>query len=1726
METSDFATPDTGPSGITDKSSKNGNVMQLDIFAPDTTAESAPTNFRLLGDRRLAPTWRQRAADNLAAIRLLKQIESEDRSATAAEQARLIRFVGFGATDLSKLLGNGGLPPGFEPIAKALGGLVTPQERASLARATQYAHYTPENIVRAMWKGLRQLGFTGGAVLEAGAGTGLFNALMPEGIAMRSSFLGVERDPITARIAKLLYPESDIWEADFIKAILPPDFDLAIGNPPFANTVIKSADEVGRLGVTLHNYFIARSIERLRAGGLGAFVVSRYFMDAGDITAREYIASQADLLAAVRLPEAAMRADAGTDVVVDLTFFRKREAGEAGNGVEWVRSGNHGVTDHEGKLHGLNDYWASHPGMVLGQHAITSSQFGPAYTCKSGGGPLDILLSGAIGNLPSKVYAPARAPQASRREKPKGPVVQVGTAADGARIKEGSYFVRDGVLYQINAGQAERIKIKFGVGGGIDDMPITAVQSRRLRDRQSARVVARAAGASQGIFPKHAAIIRMLIEVRDAVRDVLRAQEADQAWDEAQHRLNAAYDAFVAKYGAINTTVISERQDPNTGEIREYYRYPNLAPFRDDPDSALVASIEHYDAQSNSSSKGPIFTQRVISPPPSVTVTGASDALAVVLNERGRVDMARIAEFLEKTEAEVAVALGDTVFLDPESGDWEMADAYLSGLVRGKLAAARKAAVANPRFDRNVAALELVQPIDLLPSEISARLGASWLPTDVVAQFSAEVIGIKAGIFHTPEVGSWSVTMSAFIGKAAATADWGTPRRHAGQLLLDALTSTIPQIWDVIEDAYGKETRVLNVKETQAAKDKLEAMKEAFVNWVWKDPERSDRLAEIYNRVYNNLVPRQFNGDHLLLPGASDAVTLRPHQKRAAWRMVAAGSTYLAQCVGSGKTMTLAAGIMEQRRLGLISKPVVVVPGHTLQQWSREFLMLYPTANILVADEENFSKEKRARFVARAATGNWDAVIITHSAFKFISVPRKFEIGMIEDQLQAYGELLDHVSSDDRTSIKRIEQLKEKLQLRLDGLRARKDDMLTIAEMGVDQICVDEAQQFRKLSFATNMSNLKGVDADGSQRAWDLYVKSKFLSQKKPGRSINLASGTPITNTMGEMFSLMRFMKEDALKSRDIHHFDAWSSTFCDTKTELELQASGHYKAVTRLSQFTNIPELIAMFRDVADVVLSGDLGEYVQLPEIRGDGKREILTYRGSPMFREYQKLLAARIEAIEQRGGKPEKGDDIILTVIGDGRHAAIDMRMVNPSKDLTIKGVDADDLDLDLLGAARDNDPGNKLNGLIDNVVRIWRETSENRYRNPATGDFYPIPGAAQMIFSDLGTLAVADTRGFSAYGWMIRRLVAAGIPREQIAIMQEFKKASAKQRLFNAVNSGLVRVLIGSSETMGTGVNAQQRLVHLHHLDAPWLPSLIEQREGRIRRQGNQNREIGISAYCTLGSMDATMWQLLERKMRFIDAVMSGDRSIRTLEDLDESQADQFAMAKALASGDGRLMQKAGLETEIARLQRQRDAHFDALSSVRREIRYAGERIERSKQRLSHIEADLLVRAIPAPEAFSMVVEGQDFTDRKEAGKALMQALSNAELEMREGEWVVAEYAGFSLRADGWKHGKDRYGLTVSVRRSGAYNRVYEQDLRSGDFVISRVESALNRIDQERAEMLGDIAKAEATISDYKKRDHDTPFPYQAVLDDKMEEWQRIVESLSPKVEVEEIEKVAA
>ena len=667
----------------------------------------------------------------------------------------------------------------------------------------------------------------------------------------------------------------------------------------------------------------------------------------------------------------------------------------------------------------------------------------------------------------------------------------------------------------------------------------------------------------------------------------------------------------------------------------------------------------------------------------------------------------RVAELLGVTREAAIAELGNRIFLDPQAGRsgfeaWRTADAYLSGPVRKKLEIAIDAAFEDPRFERNVEALKDALPEDLKPSEITARLGAPWIPADVVAGFCEEILGVTTRVYHTVEIASWTIEVNAFTRNPASTTDWGTLRRHAGELVSDALNSTLPQIYDTfIED--GVEKRVLNAADTEAAKDKLAKIKQAFEAWIWTDTERADALAKIYNERFNNLVPRRFDGSHLTIPGASSVIKFYEHQKRAIWRILSAGSTYVAHAVGAGKTFTLAAAVMEQKRLGLITKPMMTVPGHCLAQAAREFLQLYPTANILVADETNFVKEKRQRFLARAATANWDCIIITHSAFKFIPAPADFERALISDVIGSYVDLLDRVDAEDRVSRKRIERMKEGMEARLEALKARKDDLLTIAEIGVDQVIVDEMQEFRKLTFTTNQSTLKGVDPDGSQRAWDLYVKARFLGSKRaPMRALIAASGTPITNTLGEMFTIQRFFQPEMLAERGIQEFDAWAAAFGETTTDLELQPSGLYKPVTRFAEFVNIPELIAMFRDFADVVLQSELRQSLKLPKIAG-GQRQIVAVPASPAFKAYQRVLAQRIREIEQRQRKPQKGDDILLSVITDGRHAAIDLRFVN---------------------AEQPDEPENKLNTMIARVFEIWRKTSDRRYFRP-DGAPDPIP-----------------------------------------------------------------------------------------------------------------------------------------------------------------------------------------------------------------------------------------------------------------------------------------------------------------------------------------------------------------------------------------------------------------
>jgi SAM-dependent methyltransferase len=952
-----------------------------DMPAPATDPAARGTNFYPVADRELARGWAARARDNIAAICLSKALEQSGRAPTPDEQARLLRFTGFGATELAQNCfcrpGEAEFRPNWEEVGTALEEAVTPEEYAALQRATQYAHYTPEAIIRGLWRAAERLGFTGGRVLEPGMGTGLFFALLPTTLRHTCHLTGIEYDPVTARIARLVHPEARVRCEDYTRSHLAGRFDLVIGNPPFSDRVVR-ADPVTRLlGLRLHDYFTARSIARLRPGGIALFVTSTGTMDKAGTAAREYIAGMADLVGAVRLPEGSMRASAGTDVVIDLLVFQRRADGQPPAGEAWIglapveramadADDEGGETDGTGKGENaaapgiqVNRYFADHPEMVLGDHALRRGIYGPAlaYTCRprKDGTALETLLTAALDRLPAGIVTASAesTPDGNGDDDEAVTAVCAGTAADGATIKEGSYLLGNAdQLMQIVDGEVRTIEIKSGKG-------------------------------SDGIFARNGAIIRALLPIRDAVRDVLRAQAADQPWAEAQVRLRIAYSTFVRGFGPINHTIVSVTTDAETGEERETHRRPNLAPFADDPDCWLVASIEDFDIENGLARMGPIFRERVIAPPAAPLIATPADALAVTLNETGRVDIDHLAELLDRDPENALAQLDGAVFRNPLTETWETDDAYLSGSVRTKLAIAETAAERDPQYARNVAALRRVQPEDLRPSDITARLGAPWISAADIEAFAAEAMTTETTIHHTAEIASWSVDTGPFAGTAAGTSEWGTSRRNAGWLLYDALNSGTPQIFDtVIEN--GVEKRVLNSEATEAVREKLARIKEAFATWVWTDADRTDRLARIYNDRFNNLVPRRFDGRHLTLPGASSIIRLYDHQKRVIWRIVASGSTYIAHAVGAGKSYAIAGAIMEQKRLGLIAKAMLVVPGHCLAQVSREFLQLYPTARILVADETNFVKEKRSRFLARAATANWDAVIITHAAFRFI----------------------------------------------------------------------------------------------------------------------------------------------------------------------------------------------------------------------------------------------------------------------------------------------------------------------------------------------------------------------------------------------------------------------------------------------------------------------------------------------------------------------------------------------------------------------------------------------------------------------------------------------------------------------------------------------------------------------------------------------------------------------
>lgn len=1613
------------------------------------TAYSAPRTlpFYLDHDRDLASSWMRRAIQNIEAIRLSRTLERNNHTPNRNEQLILARFIGFGATELANGMfpdpATGTAKSAWQHAAAELKAVTTEQEYASLRRATQYAHFTPEFIVDAIWAGLRRLGFAGGEILDAGFGTGLFLARLPEELRDTSHMTGIENDPVTARIARQLYGQATIIEQDFRETILQPGFALVVGNPPYSVNTVTSDRAWAHLRPRLHDYFILKSLDALAPEGLAAFVTSQGTLNKTDTAIRAAVFAHSDLVGAIRLPEGSFSETAGTSVGVDILFFRKRRADEAPADGSWVNTVRIRPGGTSLPAIRVNEWFIHNPGMVLGTHAQRRGRYGPepSYTClPRPGQSLGADLDTAVRSLPPLIARPVsiRTPMPCNDNPPGLFAVK----------KDGSFDILDGELVQWSG-------------------------------RRTVPVPVRSSTQKTGIPATQAEIIKMLIPIRDAVRDVLKAQQADEDWSEPVSRLNNAYDTFVFRHGPINMTKVYTRTDPATGEVRESFRRPNLQPFMQDPDAWLVSSIESYDRETGHATKRQIFSQRIIAPPPPPKITTTADALAWCLDRRGKVDIDLIASKASVTTTEAIATLGDAIFRNPANGRWETRDEYLSGDVRSKLKIAHEAALVNESYKRNVSALELAIPPAVPPSEISARLGAPWIPTTTVEAFIKEVIGADTTVTHTPEAAIWTIKPARYNSfDSSIEARWGTTRRSADLILSDILNNNNTKIYDEVT-VDGKKTRVINIQQTDAVKDKATIIRADFENWVWTDPRRALDLANLYNEKYNNLAPREYDGSHLTLSNANNTFSFYPKQKRTIWRVVANGTTYIAHAVGAGKTATMIASVMEQKRLGLINKALIAVPGHSLAQFANEFLFLYPQARIMVADEVNFSADNRRSFLARATTGDWDAIIITHSAFKLIPCPPAFERIFIEDQKVQYEHLITEAT--DRLTIKRLEAMKERFENRLEMLSSRKDDFLDIADLGIDQIVVDEAHEFRKLSFVTNMSDLKGIDPNGSQMSWDLYVKSQFISQKytsagKTDRSLVLASGTPIVNTIGELYTLLRYCNEALLSERNIQHFDAWANTFASARTELEMQPSGTYKPVTRLTEFENVPELFALFRQVADVVLHDELREYVKLPALR-TGARQMITSTRSEPFIAYQKQLAERIKMIENRTGQAQKGDDILLSVISDGRHAAIDLRLVGG----------------DFV------DPEGKLAKVIENTLAIYTASRETLYRTGDTVD--PIPGSLQLIFCDLGTPNALETRGFSAYFWIRDELIRLGIPEKEIAIVHDAKRIVDKERMFEAARTGRIAVVIGSSQKMGTATNVQKRLIALHHVCVPWFPSLIEQRDGRILRQGNQNETVDIFAYATLGSTDATMWQKNEQKARFISAAMTGDRTVRKIEDID-NQAAQFAIAKAISSGDPRLMEKAGVEADIAKLKRMEANHYNSKANMVRTIDNLNANIDYCKQRIKMIENDIALRNANRNQT-PYSVGGQGFRDPELAGKAIADSIYKAVRTRRRGRFELALIRGFPIIMKGTLDSSGTtYAYEILMQRSNSEAselRITSRTLPAT--IIDIIDSLIQDLESDRDQTRGRIADMTRQIASLEP-ETTRSFPYAETLAERL------------------------
>jgi N12 class adenine-specific DNA methylase len=1300
----------------------------------------------------------------LAAIRTLQAIEQAQRPATPDERAVLARFPGFGPVAL-------GIFPDpvtsqykdttWQTLGDQLQTLLLPEDYASAKRTTFTAFYTAPVVMQAMYAALARLGVPSDAtVLEPGCGIGNFLAHAPA----RMRFIGIELDRLSGRIAQVLYPGHDMRIEHFRDTRLPEDrIDAVIGNVPFAALRL----DYHGTRLALHDFFLAKSLDALKPGGVLALVTSHYTLDKHHPGLRQSLAQQADFLGAIRLPAEAF-AQEGTRVVTDILCLRERAAGEAPSHADpaWLETAPLAI---EGIDIPINRYFLHHPEMVLGTWSRQDRRYaGEGYTLRATG-DLAPQLAAALQRLPQGVYTahPAAPAHPGHIPAPLPPLEP--------HLTEGSFFLMETqALMQIQQGDA--VPVTHGT------TPLQAdgtLLGRRLA---------------------------ALIALRDQARRVLRSQ--NEGWPEGQRQearraLNRVYDRFVAAYGPINKTTLSTTTDGTT--IR---RMPNLVTFRDDPDAMLVMALEHYDERTGTAEKAAIMHRDVVGRrAPLTTVQSAEEGLLVSLDQRGLVDLPYIATLYEAPVRQIIAELGDLIYQDPDTQIWHTADVYLSGNVRAKLAAAERAGSA---YARNAEALRLVQPEDVLPGDIDANLGAPWIPESDIRNFAADLFGVVSdtvSIAHLPTDAVWSVeTGLEAVRSVAATTDYGTARANGVGLLEQALNLRTPAIYDVSE-RDGTEERVLNQEETLAARDKQKAIKERFRAWIFADPDRTERLVRRYNDTYNTIRLRRFDGSHLAFPGMSQHITLYQHQKDAIWRIMSSGNTLLAHAVGAGKTNVMVAAGMKMKQAGLITKPLYVVPNHMLQQFGREWMQLYPNAKLLIAAKEDFTRERRKLLTAKIASGAWDGILTTHSSFERIGMSRAYQERFLREQIAAYDQLLcDRAAADTarahRNILKNLEKQKAKREERLKDLLAeeKKDDGLVFDELGVDHVYIDEAHYFKNLETPTKMERVAGIQTGGSERAFDLFMKASYLHRQHPGHGVTFATGTPISNTMVEMYTVQRFLDPEGLEARGLAHFDAWAATFGEVVDAMELAPDGaSLRSRSRFATFTNLPELQQMFRSYADVQTAAMLD--LPRPRLAGDKATVI----ACPMSEEQcaiQETLVARYEAI--RSGQVKPWEDNALAITTDGRKLALDARLLSPT---------APDF------------PDSKIHALVKNVTAIWQRTAPTR--------------GTQLIFADLGINPTAW--GYAVYADVIAKL-QQGIPRHEIATIGDADTDAKKHVLFEQVRQGVVCILLGSTQKMGTGTNVQKRLVSLHHLDAPWKPAEVEQRDGRILRQNNMNETV--------------------------------------------------------------------------------------------------------------------------------------------------------------------------------------------------------------------------------------------------------------------------------------------